>query len=186
MRFGPSATPRPARCSRRSAEFGALILASKASNPVRLAYWLALLVPAALLGGALIAQYVFGLPPCEMCWWQRYPHIVAVVLAALAWATRRNELVVLAAIAILVSGAIGAFHAGVEYNWWEGVTACTANAAHSSDPLAAIMAAPIVRCDVAPWTLEGVSLAGFNFLISTVAALAILFLIRNRTRKARR
>ena len=149
-------------------------------NPNRSAYLLALLIPVALLGGALIAQYGFRLPPCEMCWWQRYPHIVALVLAALAWVTRRDVLVALAAIAILISGALGLFHAGVEYSWWEGVTACTANAAAGSDPLASIMAAPIVRCDVAPWTLGGVSLAGFNFLISTAAGLAILLLIRRR------
>ena len=149
----------------------------------RLAYLLALLIPAALLGGALVAQYGYGLPPCEMCWWQRYPHFVALMLAALGWMTRRDALVALAAVAILVSGAIGAFHGGVEYNWWEGVTACTANAAAGSDPLASIMAAPIVRCDVAPWTLAGVSLAEFNFLISTAAGMAILFLIRRRARK---
>ena len=152
-------------------------------NPNRLAYWLALLVPAALLGGALISQYGFGLPPCEMCWWQRYPHFAAIALAALGWVTKRDALVALAAIAILVSGAIGAFHAGVEYGWWDGFTACTANAAGGSDPLASIMAAPIVRCDVAPWTLGGISLAGFNFLISTAAGLAILVLIRRRSRK---
>ena len=152
----------------------------------RLAYLLALLIPAALLGGALIAQYGFGLPPCEMCWWQRYPHIVALALAVLAWVTRRDALVALAAVAILVSGAIGAFHAGVEYDWWEGLTACTANGLGGSDPLASIMAAPIVRCDVAPWALGGISLAGFNFLISTAAGLAILFLIRRRSRKVTR
>jgi disulfide bond formation protein DsbB len=134
----------------------------------------------------LIAQYAFGLPPCEMCWWQRYPHIAAIALAALGWATRRDALIALAAIAILVSGAIGAFHAGVEYHWWEGVTACTANAAAGGDPLASIMAAPIVRCDVAPWTLAGISLAGFNCLISVAAGLAILFLIRGRPRKTAR
>jgi disulfide bond formation protein DsbB len=154
--------------------------------PVRSAYGLALFVPAALLGGALVAQYAFGLPPCEMCWWQRYPHILALVLAVLAWATRRDALVALAGVAILVSGAIGAFHAGVEYKWWEGITACTSNAFGGGDPLASIMAAPIVRCDVAPWTLGGVSLAGFNFLISTAAGLAILVLIRDRSRKAGR
>lgn len=174
------------RCWRPSDDPGALILASKASNPVRLAYWLALLVPAALLGGALISQYVFGLPPCEMCWWQRYPHIVALVLAALAFATRRDALVALAAVAILVSGAIGAFHAGVEYGWWEGLTACTSLAGAGADPLDAILNAPIVRCDVAPWTLAGISLAGFNFLISAAAALAILFLVRGRAPQDRR
>ena len=156
------------------------------ANSNRLAYWLALLIPAALLGGALIAQYGFGLPPCEMCWWQRYPHIVALVLAALAWVTKRDALVALAGIAILVSGAIGAFHAGVEYKWWDGLTACTSLVAAGSDPLASIMAAPIVRCDVAPWTLGGVSLAGFNFLISTAAGLTILLLIRRRARKTAR
>ena len=148
----------------------------------RLAYVLALAVPAALLGGALLAQYGFGLPPCEMCWWQRYPHIAALLFAALGWATRRDAFVALAAIAILVSGALGAYHAGVEYGWWKGMTACTTTAAAGGDPLEAIMNAPIVRCDVAPWTLGGVSLAGFNFLISTAAGLAILWLIRARTR----
>jgi disulfide bond formation protein DsbB len=143
----------------------------------RLAYGLALAVPAALLGGALIAQYGFGLPPCEMCWWQRYPHIVAVILALAGWATKRDPLIALAAVAVVVSGLIGGFHAGVEYGWWEGITRCTGFAL-GDDPLASIMAAPVVRCDVAPWTLAGISLAGFNFLISVAAGMAVLWLLR--------
>ena len=145
------------------------------------AYTLALLVPAALMGGALASQYVFGLYPCEMCWWQRYPHIAAIVLAALALTMRGSRtgdlLVRLAAIAIGISGLIGAFHAGVEYHWWEGITACTRTAAAGGDPLAAIMDAPVIRCDVAQWTLFGVSLAGFNFLISTLGAVAVFVLL---------
>ena len=154
-------------------------------TPQRLAYVLALVTPAALLGGALVAQYGFGLPPCEMCWWQRYAHIAALAFAALGWATRRDALIALAGIAILVSAALGAYHAGVEYGWWQGVTACTTTASDAGDPLEAIMNAPIMRCDVAPWTLAGISLAGFNFLISSVAGLAILWMIRGRA-KARR
>ena len=100
----------------------------------RLAYVLALAVPAALLAGALVAQYGFGLPPCEMCWWQRYPHIAALGFAALGWATKRDAFVALAAIAILVSGALGAYHAGVEYGWWDGMTACTTTAAAGGGP----------------------------------------------------
>ncbi|NML93023.1 disulfide bond formation protein B [Novosphingobium olei] len=153
------------------------------------AYTLALLVPAALMGGALVSQYVFGLYPCEMCWWQRYPHIAAIVLAGLALALRKSPLgdvfVRLAAIAIGISGLIGAFHAGVEYHWWEGLTACTRTASAGGDPLAAIMDAPVIRCDVAQWTLFGVSLAGFNFLISTVGAVAVFVLLgRGKTRIA--
>ena len=78
---------------------------------------LALLVPAALLAGALGSQYLGGLYPCEMCHWQRWPHYAAVVVAGLAFATAggmRRALVVVAALMIATSGAIGAFHAGVE------------------------------------------------------------------------
>ncbi len=149
--------------------------------------WLALLLPVALLGGAYISQYVFGLYPCEMCWWQRYPHMVAIVLALLAFALRQGSsgalLVRLAAFAVLISGLIGAFHAGVEYGWWEGFTSCTSQTSLGNDPLAAIMNAPVIRCDFATWTLFGISLAGFNFLISTAGALVILVLSGRTSRR---
>lgn len=153
------------------------------SGPLRAARWLALLTPAALLAGAYISQYGFGMPPCEMCWWQRYPHFAALALALLAFMVPPRVPVALAAIALAASGLIGAFHAGVEYGWWKGVTACTASAfSAGGDPLAAILAAPIVRCDVAPWSLFGISLAGWNFLFSIAAALAIgILLKRGRT-----
>lgn len=146
---------------------------------LRLARALALIAPAALLGGAYVSQYVFGLHPCEMCWWQRYPHFAAVALALLAYAVPAPRmLTVLAALAIAVSGAIGGFHAGVEYGWWQGMTACSSTiTAGGGDPLDAIMNAPLVRCDVAPWTLAGVSLAGWNFLFSISAALVIVLLL---------
>lgn len=140
---------------------------------------LAFATPLALLGGAYLSQYGFGLAPCEMCWWQRYPHFAALAFAGLALLRPpARPLVALAAIAILVSGLIGAFHAGVEYGWWEGLTACTANVpSGGGDPLQAILDAPLVRCDVAPWSLLGISLAGWNFLISAAAAFAILRLL---------
>ena len=149
------------------------------SDTRRLAYWLALLVPAALLGGALVAQYGFGLPPCEMCWWQRYPHIAALVFAVAGWATRRDALIALAGLAILASGLLGGFHAGVEYGWWEGPSHCT-GIALGDDPLASIMNAPVVRCDVPAWTLGGVSLAGFNFLFSAAAGVLVLLLLKSK------
>jgi disulfide bond formation protein DsbB len=147
---------------------------------------LALAVPLALLGGAYVAQYAFGLPPCEMCWWQRYPHFAALAFALLAFLRPPGiAWVWLAAIAILVSGLIGGFHAGVEYGWWQGLTACTSTELAGGDPLAAIMNAPIVRCDVAPWSLAGISLAGWNFLVSLAAALAIARLLSGGRRGGR-
>ncbi|UVI40040.1 disulfide bond formation protein B [Qipengyuania spongiae] len=146
---------------------------------LRLAQTLALAVPALLLGGAYLSQYAFGLYPCEMCWWQRYPHFAAVALALLAGIVPPRRLwLALAALAILVSGAIGGFHAGVEYGWWEGITNCAMTPVGSGQSaLDSIMNAPMIRCDAAPWSFLGISLAGWNFLISTASAVAILFLL---------
>lgn len=140
---------------------------------------LAVLVPAALLGGAYVAQYAFGLPPCEMCWWQRYPHFAALAIGALAFRLEPPQVwTALAGLAILTSGLIGGFHAGVEYGWWEGITPCAAPAAGVD--VMDFTAAPLIRCDVAPWTLWGISLAGFNFLISGASGAAIVALAAYR------
>lgn len=146
------------------------------------AHWLALLLPAALLAGAYASQYIGGLYPCEMCWWQRYPHFAAVSMALVAFAVHnplyRKTLIALAALAVATSGVIGGYHAGVEYGWWEGLTACTSTISGSGDDLLkSIMEAPLIRCDVAPWTLFGISLAGYNFLLSVGGAIAILMMI---------
>jgi disulfide bond formation protein DsbB len=154
-----------------------------------IAAWLALLVPAFMLGGALISQYVFGLYPCEMCYWQRWPHWVALVLGGIAvLSVRRVQglavgMASLAAVAIAASGLIGGFHAGVEYGWWDGLTSCASTLPvgdTTDDVLNSIMAAPLVRCDTAPWTLGGISLAGYNFLLSLTAAAAIYLLLRRK------
>ena len=144
----------------------------------------ALFVPAVLLGGALGSQYIGHLVPCEMCMWQRWPHLAAIVLALIAILLRAQPsasraLTALAALAILVSGAIGVYHAGVEYHLWRGFTVCTAPVLGGSgaDMLAQIMAAPIVRCDQAQWTLWGVSLAGWNAIFSFLSGASILWLI---------
>jgi disulfide bond formation protein DsbB len=90
-------------------------------------------------------------------------------------------LIALAGLAVLTSGLIGGYHAGVEYGWWQGLTACTKTISGSGkDLLDSIMNAPLVRCDVAPWTLLGISLAGYNFLLSGAGAMAILLLIWKR------
>jgi len=134
----------------------------------------AFIIPALLLGGAWGSQLIGGLFPCEMCHWQRWPHYAALAIAVLAYFVKpvRAVLVALAALAILTSGAIGVFHAGVEYHWWEGITTCTNTASGSG--LSDIIKAPIVRCDTPQWALFGISLAGFNALFSTLGGLLIL------------
>ena len=143
-----------------------------------LARLLALVVPAGLLGGALASQYVGGLSPCEMCYWQRWPHAAAILLAGAAFlspatSARSRIFTALAALAIAVSGAIGVFHAGVELGWWQGLTRCTAGGALSLDDL---MNVPLVRCDQVQWSLLGVSMAGWNAILSLGSAAIIALL----------
>lgn len=145
-----------------------------------------LLVPAALLAGAYVSQYGFGLFPCEMCWWQRYPHFAAVAFALLGFALPKSRWPIgLAALGIAISGLIGLFHAGVEYRWWQGLTACTsAFAPGGGDPLEAIMkGTPMVSCDQPQWTMLGISLAGFNFLFSLAGALVVTLLLSRSKRR---
>jgi disulfide bond formation protein DsbB len=153
---------------------------SEGASRLKQARLLALLVPTGLLGGALFSQYVGGLYPCEMCYWQRWPHAAAILLAIGAFLTASNPprsrmLVMLAALAVAISGAIGVFHAGVEIGWWEGITQCTATGATS---LQDIMKVPLVRCDQVQWEFLGISMAGWNAIISLTGAAAIVALAR--------
>ena len=146
----------------------------------------ALLVPTALMAGALGSQYIGHLFPCEMCHWQRWPHYAAIALALIAFFVPERPLghilVGLAVAAILASGAIGIFHAGVEYHFWQGITRCSAPpTGHSTaDIMAEIMATPMIQCDVPQWTLFGISLAGFNALFSILGAIGIIAIWRRK------
>lgn len=149
---------------------------------------LALAVPAALLGGALGSQYVGGLYPCEMCHWQRWGHYAALGLALLSLilgsrGQTSRILVWLALAGIASSGLIGIYHAGVEADIFEGFTQCTASAGGSTDDiLAQIMDAPLIRCDDVQWSFLGISMAGWNAIISLgTAGLILWLLVRRRT-----
>jgi len=154
-----------------------------AFTPRAVARLIAFLLPLALLGGALGSQYLGGLHPCEMCYWQRWPHGVAIVLAALAFTApaesqRSRSLVLLAALAIAVSGAIGVYHAGIEAKIFTGVTTCTAlpRGLSNADLLNEIMHAPIIRCDQVQFRFLGISMAGWNAILSLSGALGIVLL----------
>jgi len=138
-------------------------------------------VSAALLGGALLFQYVGGLFPCQLCVWQRYPHAAVIVLALLgalflkgraqAWALG------LAATALLAGAAIAAFHVGVEQKWWDGLAGCVGEVpgakpgTNLEDLLNQANKNPAPRCDEIPWQLFGISMAGYNFIVSLVVGL---------------
>lgn len=160
-------------------------------TPLAKAKALALIVPLALLGGAYGFQYVWAnLWPCDMCWWQRYAHFAALPFAVLALAMGRMKdggrlFVWLAALAIFVSGAIGFWHAGVELKLLPGATACTAALGGSAtDMLNDVFARPLVRCDDIQWSWLGISMAGWNAIVSTLSAAAILWLSLRKPKAA--
>lgn len=140
------------------------------SLPARVYVAIAGLGSAALLAGAFAFQYIGGLAPCALCLWQRWPHAAAVVIMLLALLVPNRWLMALGALAALTTAGIGGFHMGVEYGWWEGLQSCSGGSISgiSMDDLLnpnAAVAAP-VRCDEVPWSLFGLSMAGWNMVLS--------------------
>jgi len=146
-------------------------------------------VSLALIIGALLFQYVGHYPPCEMCHWQRWPHIVCAVIglgggllsaAGILPARLSPAIAALAVLAIAVSGGLGVFHAGVEWHFWPGPTACTTGF-HMEPGQTIDWNAPVPHCDIAAWRLFGISMAGYNAIISLgAAAFGALMLVRKK------
>jgi len=129
---------------------------------------------AALLLGALAFQYLGGLAPCPLCIWQRWPHAIAIALGLLLLAWPRRWLAALAGVVVLVGAGIGLYHAGIEQHWWAGPTTCTApnpGAMDTSDLLDRILETPVVLCDQIAWAWLGISMAGWNAILSLGLAL---------------
>ncbi|MDW3204494.1 MAG: disulfide bond formation protein B [Alphaproteobacteria bacterium] len=144
-------------------------------------------VSAAILATANIFEHVFGYVPCQLCLYQRLPWWVALGLGCLAALVikARPTLALLIAITALIAVAVGAgiagYHAGVEYQFWPGPSGCSGTASLSGDlsqALSKVSEGPTgPSCDEAPWSLFGISMAGYNFLLSlglvALGALAI-------------
>lgn len=131
---------------------------------------IAALGSALLLGGAYAFQ-LLGYAPCKMCLWQRWPHAAAIVIGVAFYAFGTRVLLWVGAIAAAITAGIGFFHAGVEQGWWEGPNSCTSTSIADLTPdelFEQIMNAPLVRCDEIVWALAGISMAGWNGILSTL------------------
>jgi disulfide bond formation protein DsbB len=138
----------------------------------------------AFMLGAAHAFETFGkLAPCLLCLKQREVYwvvgtvaLVAVVLSRTAWAARlRRPLILLLGVGFLYGAGLAAYHAGAEWKWWPGPAACAAGGGASADDLVAMLkgakiAAP--SCDKAVWVFLGLSMAGWNAVVSLALALA--------------
>jgi disulfide bond formation protein DsbB len=132
---------------------------------------LATLGSAALLLGAFGFQHIGGLLPCKMCLWQRWPHAAAILIGALILLGGPRLLAWAGALAATTTGAIGVYHAGVEWGLWPGPASCSGAGAglvglSGADLLSTEGPAALVMCDEVVWQLAGLSMAGWNALLS--------------------
>ena len=155
------------------------------TEPIAAAAAVIAVIGAAALAGAWIFQLGFGLPPCPLCLEQRVAYYVAIPLAAMVMlgvsvgASRKVLLLALLAIAVAMvwNAGLGVYHAGIEWHWWQGPQDCSGTIADfgpAGGLLDRIQSQRVVRCDEAAWRFLGLSLAGYNALISlALAAIAL-------------
>ncbi|MBM3481676.1 MAG: disulfide bond formation protein B [Alphaproteobacteria bacterium] len=146
-----------------------------------------LAVSAALLLTVYMFQHLGGLEPCHLCVIQRYPHFIVLgfALIAIVFGRKRRAITALLLVGIaaayLAGAGYAAFHVGVEGGHFQSACAGQGPAGSIEDLKARILAAPTARCDDVAWSLFGVSMAGWNGILSVVMALAALYAAwRNR------
>jgi len=150
-------------------------------NPALTAAIAIALIAAATIAGAWFFQLVLDIVPCPMCLEQRWayyaviPLAVLIAVAAKAGVPRNLLLAGLALIALaaLCNAAFGAYHAGVEWKFWAGPSSCTGpglNLGGGGSLLDQLDKVKVVPCDVVQWRFLGISLAGYNALISLLMA----------------
>jgi len=123
----------------------------------------------AVLLGAFGFQYIGGLAPCHLCLLERYPHGIAFGLGVVVFFLPNRWLYLAGGLLLLYGTGLAFYHVGVEQHWWVGPTSCTSQSISglsTAQLMDQILAAPLVRCDEIPWSLFGISMAGWNGLIS--------------------
>jgi disulfide bond formation protein DsbB len=163
----------------------------RSANPALTAALAITAIAAATLAGAWFFQLVLDIRPCPLCLEQRYAYYLALPLGALvALGAARNapRTVILTGLAILALAALGnawlgGYHAGVEWGLWQGPTDCTGpvgNLGSAGNLLERLDTVKVIRCDEVQWRFLGLSLAGYNVLISLLmAALAAWGIVKS-------
>ncbi len=159
-------------------------------NPALTAALAITAIAAATLAGAWFFQLVLDIRPCPLCLEQRYAYYLAIPLGALTALAAAKDLaraavlggLVVLALAALGNAGLGAYHAGVEWHFFKGPTDCTGpigDLGSAGTLLQRLDTVKVIRCDEVQWRFLGLSLAGYNVLISlSMAALALWGLVR--------
>jgi disulfide bond formation protein DsbB len=134
----------------------------------------------ALILGALGFQYIAHLAPCEMCHWQRWPHIAAAVIGLIGvslWKKNARSMAMIVIALVALSGLIAAYQTGMQWGFLPGPQGCTVDHAYVMGSNAP---PPEVSCNVVTWSLFGLSLAAYNALLSFLIAGAGIFMLSRK------
>jgi disulfide bond formation protein DsbB len=156
------------------------------NEPVAAAAAIVALAGLATIGGVYFFQFVVGLAPCPLCLEQRNAYYLSVPLAALLWlgagfGAQRKVLLLgflVIAAAMLWNTGLSTYHAGIEWKWWPGPQECTGpmnNVGAAGDLLKQLNNFSPIRCDEAAWRFLGLSLAGYDVLVSLALAIVALW-----------
>ena len=140
----------------------------------------------AVIFGAYAFEFIGGFLPCKLCYWQRYPHFLVILIFPLLYFFQIRSLIFVVMMSMFVSTILALYHVGVERKYWPGPNSCTNSSIEglTTDQLIdQIMSAPLVRCDEIAWELFGISMAGWNALISFCLFLTWLYCFRKNTIK---
>lgn len=146
-----------------------------------------------MLGAAFAFQHLGGLDPCVLCVYQRWPWVAVIAAGVLALLAARHAgparvMLGLAAIAMLTGAGIAGFHVGVEQQWWAGTSECggvTGQAKTVEELKAQLLATPVTRCDEITWSLFGISMAGWNLIVSAAGGVLLAWQVIDRKPSAR-
>lgn len=144
--------------------------------------WLVVLfvISATSLTMALFFQYKLGLEPCILCLYQRVPYIALMVFCPLGLLAGRHRRDVLysCAVTLYIGGIIALYHTGIEYGFWDEAFDCVVTEASNNveQLLQSLQGTPQVDCAVIPWTLFGISMAGYNTLLSFGLGMATFYI----------
>lgn len=154
---------------------------------------IALLASIAMLGGAYGFEYIGGLYPCDLCWPQRYAHMAVIIFASFGLYIRKTHKVkwirfkLMTTFSYFISTGYSGYHAGVEQKWWEGPDSCTLQVNEALQSFESFMdelrTVAFVRCDEIPWDLFGISMAGYNFIISLALSIMLCLSFKYGTEK---
>lgn len=154
--------------------------------------WIILSLAVTAIGIALFYEYALNYQPCVMCYEERLPYYLLIIIATLGLTFDKyigKAMIIGLGLLMFLGALYGAYHAGIEWGFWPGPVSCTGadlNISAEMDLLSMVQDVKIVPCDVANWRLFGISFAGYNTLVSLlISDICALAIVSNRLKQAR-